>query len=75
VAPDQAELDADNDVSESRKLGMTANGSTFGNIWLRAKSNVTLQGVNRRFAGAWYVSQVTHRIDDNGYKTEFKCVR
>lgn len=75
VAPDQAELDADNDSLESRKLGMSATGSTFGNIWLRAKSKVTIDGVGSRWSGEWYVSQVTHRIDSNGYKSDFKCVR
>jgi phage protein D len=75
VAPDKAEMEATNDSSASRRLGMTANGSTFGNIWLRAKSNVTINGVNERFNGEWYVSSVTHKIDSSNYKTDFKCVR
>jgi phage protein D len=54
---------------------MTASGSTFGNIWLRAKSNVTVEGVGERFSGDWYVSSVTHKIDGGGYKTDFRCVR
>ena len=54
---------------------MSASGSTFGNIWLRAKSNVQIEGVSERFRGEWYVSSVTHKIDDSGYKTDFKCVR
>ncbi len=75
VAPDQSEVESTNDVYESRRQGMTANGSTFGNIWLRAKSRVTVEGVNQRFNGDWYVSTVTHKIDSSGYKTDFKCVR
>jgi phage protein D len=75
VALDQSDVESRNDVSESRSLGMTATGSTFGNIWLRAKSNVQIQGVNARFSGQWYVSSVTHKIDGGGYKTDFKCVR
>jgi phage protein D len=75
VAVSQSDLESTNDALESQRLGMTATGTTFGNIWLRAKSRATFQGVNSRFAGDWYVSSVTHRIDTNGFKTEFKCVR
>ena len=75
VAANQAEMDAENDALEGRRLGMTATGTTFGNIWLRAKSKLTIQGVNERFSGDWYVSSVTHKLDTGGYKTDFKCVR
>ena len=75
VAFDQADMEEGNDTLEARKLGMSATGSTFGNIWLRAKSNVEVQGVNNRFNGTWYVSNVTHKIDGGGFRTDFKCVR
>lgn len=75
VARTQAEIESTNDAAESRRLGMTASGSTFGNIWLRAKSNIIIAGANSRFNGQWYVSSVTHKIDSSGYKTDFKCVR
>ena len=75
VAANQTELDAENDALEGRRLGMTATGTTFGNIWLRAKSKLTIDGVNARFSGDWYVSSVTHKLDTGGYKTDFKCVR
>ncbi len=75
VAPDKSEMESTNDSFESRRLGMSANGSTFGNIWLRAKSKVIIKGVSQRFNGGWYVSSVTHKIDSSGYKTDFKCVR
>jgi phage protein D len=75
VTVDQAEVETTNDVTESRSLGMSASGTTFGNIWLRAKSNVQLSGLNERFNGKWYVSSVTHQINGSGYKTDFKCVR
>lgn len=75
VTVDQAEVETTNDVSESRSQGMSASGTTFGNIWLRAKSNVQVTGLNERFNGKWYVSSVTHQIGGSGYKTDFKCVR
>lgn len=75
VAADQAEISDKDDSLESRRLGQTASGATFGNIWLRAKTSVTLEGVASRFAGEWYVASVTHRIDGGGYRTDFKAVR
>jgi phage protein D len=75
VARTQAELDDTSDVLESRRLGMSATGSTLGTIWLRAKANVLIAGVHERFAGQWYVTKVTHTIDTGGYRTEFSCVR
>lgn len=75
VSPDQADVESTNDTLESRSQGLSATGMALGNIWLRAKSNVDIEGVNQRFAGSWYVNSVTHRLDNNGYRTEFKCVR
>jgi phage protein D len=75
VAGDQEELDARSGQLESRRLGMSATGTTVGSIWLRAKSNVTVTGVHQRFAGEWYITSVTHTVDPSGYKSEFKAVR
>ena len=76
VAVERGELDATADQLESRRLGMSGSGTTIGTIWLRAKSKVTIMGVNSRFAGEWYVPSVTHKVDSNGgYRTDFKCVR
>ncbi len=75
VAADQADLDATVDSLEALRLGMSANGSTFGNVWLRAKSRVEIQGVGERFNGDWYVTSATHKIDRSGFKSDFKCVR
>lgn len=75
VAGTQSDVDATGDALESRRLGMSGSGSTFGNIWLRAKSNVTVEGVGGRFSGDWYVSSVTHKIDNQGYRSDFRCVR
>jgi phage protein D len=76
VAVASGEVDATSDQLESRRLGMSGSGSTLGTIWLRAKSNVTITGVNSRFGGEWYVPSVTHKVDAKGtYQTDFKCVR
>ena len=75
AARDQSELESTNDAAESRRQGMSAGGSTFGNIWLRAKSKCIVDGVNQRCNGEWYITNVTHKIDTGGYKTDFRCVR
>lgn len=75
VARDQADLDARTDRLESRRLGMSARGSTIGSIWLRAKSAVVITGVHQRFAGEWYVTAVTHSVGADGFTSDFTCVR
>jgi len=75
VASDQADIESTNDSLESRRLGMSASASTFGNIWLRAKSNVLVDGVSERFNGEWYVSSATQKIGNGSFTTDFKCVR
>lgn len=75
VARDQREVDQRTGALESRRLGMSATGTTVGSIWMRAKTNVAITGVHERFAGDWYVTGVTHSIDSSGYKTDFRAVR
>jgi phage protein D len=75
VAVDQTEYESINITLDSRSQGQSSQGRTFGNIWLRAKSLVILDGLHERFNGEWYVNNVQHKIDVNGYVTDFKCVR
>lgn len=75
VAGNQQQLDDKAGALESRRLGMSATGTTVGSIWVRAKCNVTIAGVHERFAGDWYLTSVTHTLDTSGYKTDFKAVR
>ncbi|TNH27820.1 phage late control D family protein [Micromonospora orduensis] len=75
VAANQQKLDDETGALGSRRLGMSATGTTLGSIWMRAKCNVSITGVHERFAGDWYVTGVTHTIDSSGYKTDFKAVR
>jgi phage protein D len=75
VAPTQQQLDDTAGALESRRLGMSASGTTVGSIFMRAKCNVSISGVHERFTGDWYVTSVTHTIDTSGYKSDFKAVR
>lgn len=65
---------AENQFSTSLQ-GMRGSGTTVGNQRLRAQSNVRIEDVGGRFSGTWYLSQVRHTIDRQGYQTQFQCQR
>ncbi|MFD8498401.1 phage baseplate assembly protein V [Amycolatopsis sp. NPDC059657] len=50
-------------------------GSCIGIPGLKAGRYVTIQGVGRRFSGTYRVRKVTHRIDGNGFNTEFSITQ
>ena len=49
-----------------------ATAVTIGIPTLRAKTNVAITGVGRKFSGTWYVTSVRHQIGDGGYMCELK---
>lgn len=55
--------------------GMRANGRANGNQRIHAHSNIDIANVGGRFSGIWYLSQVRHLLDQQGYRTEFECQR
>jgi phage protein D len=55
--------------------GMRASGSADGNPRIRAQANIDIANVGGRFSGTWYLSQVRHVLNDQGYQTEFECQR
>lgn len=50
-------------------------GSCIGTPELTAGRYVTVAGVGRRFGGTYRVRKVTHRIDGNGYTTDFSITQ
>jgi len=52
-----------------------ATGSCIGDTDLRAKRLIEIAGVGKRYSGSYYVSRVTHTLDDGGYLCEFECQR
>jgi phage protein D len=50
-------------------------GSTIGLPDLRAGQVIKIKDVDYRFDGQYFVTQTTHTIDTNGYKTVFKARR
>lgn len=65
---------AENQFSTSL-LGMRAEGSAVGNQRIRAQSTIDVGDVGSRFSGTWYLSQVRHVVNGEGYYTEFQCQR
>jgi uncharacterized protein len=49
--------------------------SSIGLPDLRAGQVIRITGVDYRFDGRYFVTQTTHTIDSNGYKTTFKARR
>lgn len=55
--------------------GMYAVGSTAGNHRIHAQFTIGVADVGGRFSGTWYLSQVRHVLNREGYLTEFQCRR
>ncbi|MBI2930625.1 MAG: phage late control D family protein [Planctomycetes bacterium] len=54
---------------------VTATGACVGDPELRAKRLVNVAGVGERFSGTYYLTRVTHTLDDSGYLCEFEAKR
>lgn len=50
-------------------------GTCIGEVTLKAKSLIEIEGVGRKFSGTYYVTRVTHSLDDSGYLCDFDCKR
>jgi len=50
-----------------------ATGSCVGDPSLQAKRLIEIAGVGKRYSGNYYVTKVTHTLDDSGYICEFEC--
>ena len=67
-------VQAENQFS-TNLLGMRAEGRAVGNQRIRALSTVDIGDVGGRFSGVWFLSQVRHVLNGDGYYTEFQCQR
>lgn len=54
---------------------ITGNGSTIGNPELVSRQVIELKRLGARFSGKYYITSTTHRIDTNGYRTNFSVKR
>jgi phage protein D len=65
---------AENQFSTSLR-GMRGSGSAVGIRRMVAQTTVAIGDVGGRFSGTWFLSQVRHVLDGQGYRTEFECRR
>jgi hypothetical protein len=61
----------------ARKLGQRGRGRTTGNIWLRPRKRVRIEGYGGRWSGPWYLAGVRHvlDLDERDFVTSFTCTR
>jgi phage protein D len=50
-------------------------GTCIGDPTLKAKSLISIAGVGQKFSGDYYVTRVSHTMDESGYLCEFDCKR
>lgn len=55
--------------------GMQASGLTDGNHRIHAQATIEIVDVGSTFSGIWYLSNVRHVFDGQGYRVEFECQR
>jgi len=71
--PAQDEAEGGFKAAEMRQVEATA--LTIGIPALRAKRNVEIRGVGRKFAGVYYIQSVRHEFGEGGYSSELKLKR
>ncbi|HEX2093617.1 MAG TPA: hypothetical protein VHG28_14520 [Longimicrobiaceae bacterium] len=62
-------------LRERRNEFVRASGTAIGLTDLRAGCRVNISGVGSRFVGTYYVTETTHTLDDDGYRTHFRARR
>jgi late control gene D protein (GPD) len=62
---------------QSRRLGQIGRGRTPGNIWLRPRKRVKVEGYGGRWSGTWYLARTRHLLDlpRRSFVTSFVCTR
>ncbi len=74
VTQQALDIQAENQFSTSLH-GMRGSGTAAGNHRLHAQSAINIADVGGGFSNTWYLSQVRHILDGQGYRTEFECQR
>ncbi len=62
-------------LSERAYRFLTGHGKVIGLPDLRPGTNVEIGGVGRRFSGTYFVTKVTHVLNQQGFLTEFDVSR
>jgi len=74
-AQEPAQDEAEGKFKAAEMGQVEATALTIGIPALRAKQNVEVRGVGRKFSGVYYVQGVRHEIGEGGYSCELKLKR
>jgi len=56
-------------------MGFRATATVSGNVKLRAKSKVAIDGISGSIDGDWYVRLARHMVSEGAYKTMLEMTR
>lgn len=71
-SPHEAQVMADAAMAEQRRNLLSANGSVIGDPKVRVGSVVMLENMGRFSLQPYVIEQVTHQINQSGYRTSFE---
>ena len=74
-AQEPAQDEAEGKFKEASMRQVEATALTIGIPVLKAKQNIEVKGVGRKFSGVYYVQGVRHEIGESGYSCELKLKR
>lgn len=74
TAQEDLDVRAENQFSTSIH-GMRGSGTSVGNHRVRAQTSIRIADVGGRFSGTWYLAQVRHTLNGQGYQMELQCQR
>jgi len=74
-AQEPAKDEAEGKFKEAELRQVEAAAVTIGIPTLRAKQNIAIKGVGRKFSGVYYVQSVRHEFGESGYGCELKLKR
>jgi len=69
----EAQALADAAFDHYERQFLVATGTAEGNPGIRVGTNLKLTGLGPRFSNTYYVTEATHRFDQEGYQTEFRA--
>jgi phage protein D len=65
----------DGEYQEGKQKAIKLKGTMVGDPDIVARRIVMFSGIGSRLKGPWHVTKAVHKIDKDGYVTEFECER
>jgi phage protein D len=71
----EAELLAEAEFKNRARSFIEGEGTCIGKAEMRAGDLVEIKGMGKRFSGEYFLTRVTHVIDEQGFRTHFAIER